>query len=230
MIRYCIYIILLIALFSCNKPEAKLSADDTSSEDMLRSEIINHEAIDHETLDCKDLIVYVEDERNGLKLDKKIDELSYQLQYKPHDYIIALEHLDDSCIVSEKERLQRLEEINEMDYYTLRIRVDNYTDELIRYNLKSEEQYYKRLRYCMTEMQSDIYLLQGSDSLKCQLFHFERTFGIAPYLTFSLGFEKAKDSLRDCTFLFNDNLFNGGNIKMKISSEIFKNTPKLKTN
>ena len=150
----------------------------------------------------------------------------YSLQYKPHEYVVALENINQP--VNAEQRKNRIEEIKDMDYFTLRISAQNFSQELLRYKLTDANEYYKRLEYFMSGMQRDIYIKCGQDSLSCTLYHFERTFGIAPYVSVSLGFERT-DSEANRVFVFLDKVFGGGKVQIGLNGKIFKKYPELKT-
>jgi len=225
MIRGIKIIACFILLASCNKEAVRNELALENFENPVISSEEGFAEIPSE-LSSVDLIEFVEDRNNPYTSEKKIGDISYRLQYKPVDYIIALENMDKG--VTETEKNARIDEIKDLDYFTLRISADNFNQELLKYKLESEEEYYSRLQYFMDEMQKDIYIKCGNDSLPCVLYHFERTFGIAPYASFSLGFEKSANK-NDRVFVFEDRIFGGGKIKIQLPARIFSEYPELKT-
>jgi hypothetical protein len=225
MKRYFIIPAVLIIL-SCKKEGTSLNMTESESTSEFRSGS-NYSKKMPESMRAEELIVFVEDEANPFSAKKKIGDIAYSVQYKPHDYIIALENI--SKPLSAKNIESRRSEIKDMDYFTLRIKSDDFKGEMLRYRIQDGDEYYSRLQYYMSAMQKDVYLKCGKDSLPCLLYHFERTFGIAPDLVFSLGFERsATKAPDDRVFVFEDRIFGGGTIKINFNKEIFSDYPKLK--
>ena len=112
----------------------------------------------------------------------------------------------------------------------MKVEIENTEGEFIRYGNPSAEEYSHRINYCSFQMQKDIFLVEGDDTLACGLFHFERTYDIAPYATFLLGFPLKKEKQnKDKVLVFNDRLFNKGTMRFVFKNEDIKKTPLLKT-
>ena len=118
-----------------------------------------------------------------------------------------------------------------MQYYDLKIELKDGQGEFLKYKLaSSNEDYEKRVKYCAFDMQKDIKLLAGNDSMPCTLFHFERAYDLAPYGIFLLGFPLSKiGSDKEAAIVIQDKLFNKGILKFTFSESELKNLPKLKT-
>ncbi len=118
-----------------------------------------------------------------------------------------------------------------MEYYDFTISITSGQGELLKYNLTSATQYEDRVKYFAFEMQQYLKLVEDGDTIPCTLFHFERTYDIASYSKFLLGFEKGKNQKpKERVFTFYDKIFNKGLIKFTYTDEDFNNIPKLKTN
>ncbi len=176
-----------------------------------------------------ELVDWVQDVNNGLKQEKTIGEISFSLQYKPYSYIISMEERSDSIsasIVGSKTK-----ELEGMEYYDFKIKLNNGSGEVLKYNLSSVEEYAKRVEYFSFQMNKDLWLVEGSDSIPCSLFHFERGYDAAPYSTFLLGFAHNKKPKTDneISFVFQDRIFQKGIIKFSLNRSKLENIPKLKT-
>lgn len=179
---------------------------------------------------------YVESSDNGLRLDKKIGGFTFSAMYKPHDYLALLDLEKDS--INKQAVLNKMEEYEGMQYFTYRITADNKNEELLQVDLGTEEEYYTRIEYFSFNMQKDIKLLDGKDTLDCALFHFERVYGLAPYASFVLGFpytkkeelaqKKGKPYLsNNKTITYNDRVFGSGIVNITIRKEDINNIPQL---
>jgi len=86
-----------------------------------------------------------------------------------------------------------------------------------------------KANYLLSGMQKDIFLLEGTDTLRCRMFHFEGANGILPYDNCVLAFDKNKNPDTDKTFLYRAEKLGLGWIKMTIKAEDIQRIPQLKT-
>jgi hypothetical protein len=119
-----------------------------------------------------------------------------------------------------------------MQYLTFRISTPNLKSELLKAGISSLEEYNQRILYCSFQMQNDLKLLDGRDTLNCELFHFERVYNLAPYATFSLGFPLGKmecngKQINDKTLIYDDKMFGVGRINLTIKGKDIENIPHL---
>lgn len=173
----------------------------------------------------KDYVKWVEDENNGLKAKKNIGVYSFELQYKPLEYVVLREQKNK--LTNNDMLLSETEKIKDLQYFTFRIGVPGSNDEAIKNGAANYSEYQKRVNYFSLQMQQDLRLIDGTDTLACVLHHFERTYGVDPYSTFVLAFEKGEKENQSKTFIYNDNVLGVGPVKFTIDSEKFKNIPHL---
>ena len=186
-------------------------------------------------------VVYSKEElekaKENLSSEKKIDKFTFSAIYKPWDYIIAIEN---KGIISKAELEKKREEIFDLQYYTFKIKYNDDNVELLMAGLSSKDQYYGRIQYFSFEMQNDIKLIDGKDTLDCALFHFERTYGLASEATFSLGFPLTKEEeaeKRDNpeimnkakTLIYDDKALGIGRVYVTIEERKLNNIPEIKT-
>jgi hypothetical protein len=190
-------------------------------------------------LESLDYMKWFESENNGVRVNKKIGKFAFSALYKPYEYL-ALQELKSGG-VNRKVLDEKKAEYEGLQYFTFRISVDSQNEELLKVDLKSDKEYYSRIEYFSFDMQNDIRLIDGVDTLNCSLFHFERVYGLAPYATFVLGFPLTKaetsdrtaykkTALKDKTLLYEDKIFGSGNIYMTITAENLNAIPELLTN
>ncbi|MBI4648071.1 MAG: hypothetical protein HY738_16170 [Bacteroidia bacterium] len=178
-------------------------------------------------LNAVDYISWIENDDNGLKVIKEFGKLVFEIQYKPYDYIIVKE---EKNTVFHDELAKKVSELEELQYFTFRIRLKDQSVAPIRFNLSDETEYNRRLEYFSFSMKNDMFLVEGADTLDCVLYHFEPDYGITSNNTFVLAFRLPgkSDEYADKTFIYLDNIFEAGTVKMKISKKSLKNIPKLK--
>lgn len=180
-------------------------------------------------LSPNEFIEWVENPEHKLSLTKTIDEFTFNAIYKPISYLALIEETDTSEIT-----LANFNKIKDsykgMKYFTFKIRCDKTNDELLKYNLPTVQDYYNRLDYYSFKAQNDFSLFDGKDTIACELYHFERTFGVAPILTFVLGFpmkEGSEKKVSDMFLSYNESIFGKGIIRMKFDKNVLENIPEL---
>jgi hypothetical protein len=177
-------------------------------------------------LDSVSYIKWVESEDHELQVSKEIDGFSFSLQYKPVPYIILMEN--NGKFPGLTDFAKRREELGGMQYYTLRVSSDKDHD-LLRAGIRDDNEYYSRLEYFTSIMQNDIELVDGDDTLACVLYHYERSYNLSPKSSFVLGFENNPERKNDGerTFIFHDQVFGIGTVKLSISEDNIISTPAL---
>ena len=187
-------------------------------------------------LDRKQFMRFMTDESNGLVSTKQVGNVIYQLRYDP----INLKILNKikNRVLTEDEYNEEVNRYKGSQYFVFKIKLKNGNGDLLKYEAENGQQYSERVNYFSFQMQNDFYLMSGKDSLKCKLFHFERSFDASPYCTFLLGFDsndklinsgtmKKEKVQEDKIFVYNDRVFGAGPIKYKIKATDINNIPEL---
>ena len=113
---------------------------------------------------------WVENKENGLKVEKKIGEITFTLQYKPLEYVALLDLHKEQLNKQELEK--KMDEYSSLQYFTFQISADT-QQELLKKDVKGADDYANRINYFSFEMQKDLKLIENTDTLNCELFHFE---------------------------------------------------------
>lgn len=172
---------------------------------------------------------YVESPENGLRQEKKIDKMAYMLQYKPLEYIAIREFR--STDIQGSDIKKRIEKMSDLQCFNLRVMAADKQSDVGRLGSNSDQEFTQRNTYMSFDMQNDIYLLDGDDTLPCGLFQYVNNYGLAPYADFVLAFaNNDMQKNEDKTFVYEDKLFGGGIVKFQIRKEDIENTPMLKIN
>lgn len=196
---YIFLFFLLTALYSCSK--GKLDGDDYAN--------------------------YIENKNNPLNKEKQIGDLSFQLQYCPLEYLLMKEF--KTTHLSHKIIDQRKKENDSLLYFRLRIKGKDQNGDVINYKISSNEDYYTRLDYLSYGFEENLALANGKDTVFPAIFHFERTYGIAPYADFMMAFKTNPVKDKDMDLLIDDNVFGNGLVKFSYSGKDIENIPTLKT-
>jgi hypothetical protein len=170
-------------------------------------------------------VKYIENEVHGIRTSKTIGDVRFIAQFQPYEYYLLRK--------SFRKKIEK-KDIDELQgYYYVQLRIGPKSGRRPLIELQDNPtDYNRRLSYCMMQMQNDLILIDGPDTLPCEIFNFERNYGVAPFNNFILGFRRKTTQesalVRDKTLVFNDNLFNLGLIKLRIESKDLENIPKLK--
>jgi hypothetical protein len=175
-------------------------------------------------------VQWVEAPENGLLLTRSIGEYEFALQYKPAEYVVLQENGPG---VPAAKLQQGCADIADMEYFTFRIGKKGGTD-LLKDDVSTTDQFTSRLAYFSAAMQRDLFVVSGTDTFPCLLFHFERTYGVDPRSTFLLGFDittlKNGNTPAELIFGYDDKELGTGPVLFTFSPDKLLNLPSVKTN
>ncbi len=171
-------------------------------------------------LDKMEYVKYVEDEDNGLKVKKVIEDMTFEFQYKPIPYLL----LQTRSTMAEKE-------LQGFEYYTLTVYQNSGTD-ILGFGDNEGELYNSKMAYLLNDMKNDIKLIVGTDTISCDDFHLERGMESSSKARFIFSFPTKFSSNQESKNLdrqisLNDKLFGTGKLNVRISSESINNIPEL---
>lgn len=172
-----------------------------------------------------DLIHWVEDSENGLVQRQEFENYFFEAKYKPVDYVVSMEGRTDN--LTEDEYLNLKSELEGLQYVDLTIGPLKSQGNALSGGIENEDEYFERLDYFVTYANQDIFLVQGQDTLLPKLYHFERTYGLAPKNTLLLGFDTGKEDT-DRNIIIDDQILGVGRVKFLFENEHIKSTPTLK--
>lgn len=214
MIKSYLYFLIVSVMFlACGEKSEEISTDITQEISVSKQEDVTFN-------EPEQLVAYVNSSDHGYYKEKEIGEIKFSALLKPIEYIKANEKL--------KGNTEKSLEEDDLQYFDLRITVKDFSMEFLKYNLYEASDYPKRVAYCSFEMQNDIYLIDGKDTLPCVFYHFERAFDVVPYGHFILAFKPTdKNVIKAKTLVYYDRLFDKGLIKMTFMPNDLIKVPKL---
>jgi hypothetical protein len=166
-------------------------------------------------------VKYIEDEANGLKVSKTIGDIHYSIQYKPDDYILLKENNHEQSVIKK-------EDLKDMQYYTMQYALVKSGKDILKVHLDNTNDYYARTNYFSFNLQQDIYLVEGKDTMACKLFNYINSYGLSPKADFVMAFDKSKHKEQeDKMLVLEDKVYGGGIIKLKIEKESIQQIPEL---
>jgi hypothetical protein len=174
----------------------------------------------------KEYVTYIENEDNGLNTSKQIEGLEYHLQYCPQEYLLMKEY--KTYGLSQKLIDLKKKEAGSLLYFKLRIKDSKGQGDVLNYNIGSNDAYYRRIEFLSYGFEESIALVSSKDTLYPALYHFERTYGVAPYADFLIAFNSEDFLNEDLAVLINDRVFDNGLIKFNYKREDLAQLPTLK--
>lgn len=191
--------------------------------------VINFTGCNKKELIPLDYVKWVEDESNGLRQTKVFGEVEVTVQYKPLDYVVAIEQKDPEL---KREMLnKRKKDIEGLRHYMIRFSTVDKTQDFMKYDISSQEEYYAKQSYLSFGFQQDIWLVENGDTLPCVLFNCIRNYGISPNVDFAVAFDSGdkRDSDKEQTLIIDDKVLGIGTLKFKVTKEIISNIPTIRT-
>jgi len=179
-----------------------------------------------------DYISWIRDSENGLYQEKNIEKFIYSVQYEPIEYLVLIEN-KDSLENGEKYFKEKVAERTGLQYYLFNIKLNNSTANILKEELQDEAEYYKRIQYLLSEAQFDFKMIEGKDTLQCELYHFEQTYGLTPFISIVLAFKTTNSQnfegnyAANKTFIFDDKIYRNGKLKFTIDDKNINNIPNL---
>lgn len=176
---------------------------------------------------AKEYCKWFEEKDNNQIIEKEMSTLNYKALFVSAEYLAMkeIETLDSDT----SEIRKKIDNYSELQYVVFRIKKNDFNGELLKFQLKSSDEYQNRINYCSFNIQKDFNLIEGKDTLNCCISQFERTYGITPFISFILGFPKTEaNQASNKTLVFNDMLFGNGIINLTYHKENFNKLPQLK--
>jgi hypothetical protein len=179
-------------------------------------------------LSPEEYVRYLEEEKSGFRVKLSTNDCDYILQYKPTDYIAARELRKEEILEQEISRLRA--ELDGLQYFTFSIVPKKASTGIKLFSRPAGEETNENYLYWSDRMQEDIYLVEGSDTLRPVLFHYEDTYGIKPSADWNIAFERNKQSAKaDKIFVFNNRIADAVQVRIEITSEAINTIPTIIT-
>lgn len=176
------------------------------------------------TKSAGEFVKWCDDPGNGLVLKKELGQFSFTLCYTPSEYL-AIKELSKGKELNQVYMDSALKEYSDLQYFTLRLG-SLHGGEFLRQEITKEQDYFDRIYYYNSLVDKDIFLVEGNDTLKCVMHHFERTYSVAPYDNLLLAFEKGKGNAPK-KVVYDDHILGTGPVIITISEEAINNIPHI---
>jgi hypothetical protein len=189
--------------------------------------LLNSSCSQSEELAPLEFVKWIENPSNGLIVEKEKEDLIFKLQYKPIEYVVAVQERKRQ--LSKKVFEKAKSQMEGLQYFTFRISPADVNKPLLDKSRLTSEDYDRRINYFSFEMQHDLVLFDGQDSLRCLLFHYERAYNLNAENTFLLGFDLPNNQIPTGSkkLIFHDPILGTGQIELNIDQEDLARIPKL---
>jgi hypothetical protein len=175
----------------------------------------------------QDYVRYVENPKNGLKVNQEVNGVDYSLQFEPVEYCVMLEKRSFSIPLEVfKEEYNRFKGL---EHYTFRINRTS-MDSLVN-GLGDTSKYKKSVKeYFDFRIQKDIKMVMGQDTVPCSICQPDANTGISQYYTFSLGFSTKDDSKSqaDRIFVYENKILHTNKVTLCVKGKDITSIPVLK--
>ena len=120
--------------------------------------------------------------------------------------------------------------MGQQPFYSLRLQSAYSKRDALNVAISSAKNYQQRINYISFDFKNDIVLKEGNDTLKCHLFHLERSYSPVPYVEFILKFDASKGSGNgDKSIIIHNQILGRSPIELVIFQEAILHTPDMIT-
>lgn len=167
------------------------------------------------TLDKESYVKWVRDYDHGLHVKEAHHDFLFDVQYTPTEYVWLQRTQEPTAARYAQEK----KDIEGLQYYTLTIGVDGQDADFIEYGVADVQEKQRKLYYFSYLFQDDIKLEEGSTTLPCVLFHFEKIADLRPTRTFVLGFENPHPDAAEARLVISSPQFGSLPFKIKVNKQ-----------
>lgn len=161
---------------------------------------------------------------------KEVGKYRFELSYMPPEYMVLNEASNLAREINNRKAFDSLRNTySGMQYYILKVSLkEGGNQDFLKQTARSEQEYYNRLNYFISNLQSDLYLIEDNkDTIDCALYHFERNYSINNDNKMIIGFPVSNESGKDKTFIYKDKWLDIGTLNILIEKEEFSRLPKI---
>lgn len=174
-------------------------------------------------MDSGAYIKYVTDPVNGLFQEKEINSYQFAIQYKPLDWML-LQDVKNNSFDNDEARTK----YESSCYFIIKIKGIGKTTEQGFSPTEATGLITTADSYLNFQMQQDVFLVAGTDTLQCGIMHREPYNSLTDMNTFIMAFKKPKCSQCDYSIIYNGNYFDSKLLKFNFRKEDLNHVPKLK--
>jgi hypothetical protein len=177
-------------------------------------------------LSPKQYITWAKSSEKDLVKKKEINGYKFISKFQPAELLI-LKNMDESFTQASVDSLKNIQYGIFNFVMDIGSAIDNQS--LLRANISDENEYYQRVYYYTKEVQNDLYVVEGKDTLPCIFYHFEQTYNLSPVNSLVMEFQRKNPDTEyeNVSLIYEDRMLNTGIIKFQYKKSFLNNLPQL---
>ncbi len=195
-------LVLFSILFSCENIQPNIL--DSFIWDVKKSNDKNSVIKEYKRKTKKDIQRFI--------ISRQIGDINYSVAYIPTIKML----IDNNSDVDTSSLDETARQYNQSQQYIVRFNLVQGGGDIIKYKLSNQMEYQNRINFLANEFGNNIYLVQGKDTLRTKLYHFERIYGLNNYCSIMVQFKKVIDNENETIMIIEDGIFNGTIVKLRI--------------
>ena len=191
---------------------------------MLLGTVLGCCACQPSQLGSKEYLAWVENPDNGFHNRREMGEYVLGAQLMPTPYQAVQLHkasLDKQSLEEMKTELAE-----SLDIRLTLAPLDQHVS-FLKYQLESTTEYQARVNYLSFEMDDYVYLIQEGDTIRPNIYHFERAFDLRPEAHVFLSFPRPKNLDGDVLLVLEDQYFGMGPVRFRFDLHLLSHQPSL---
>lgn len=170
-------------------------------------------------------MVFLEQESNELKRTVTAGDTKYTVQLATPEYMVCKQFTDKWDNLDTNAFKVRLSELKGHIFFLINISGKATNEASVKEWMLANSQVERMVLYYEDRAAEDLSLLDGNETRKPVVYHFENNYGLAPYNTIVVGFEKP--AMNNCQLVFNDRFSGNPYIRVSYQEKDFKKLPHL---
>lgn len=168
-------------------------------------------------------MAHIENVENGLKVKKDLELVEMVVQFRPPEYKIIKSFGWNE--IDYETHINLMQEYENGLEFLFTIKPKENID-LLKTDFNSMNSR-NRIKYLSSDAQNDFLLVNGNDTLKCDMYHFERLYNLDSRLQFLLGFSKP-EKVKDIKIIYRDRCWGFEEQMFEFKAKKINNLPRVK--
>lgn len=179
------------------------------------------------SLSAEELVKWMESEEHRLRQTKTENRVTYVLQYKTMDYVLASRGQE---VLTDTEKTEDFrKDAEESLLFDLYITCDNGKVSPLQYRIQEAAEVNERYLYYQFRFINDLYLETDNEKIAPTYCIADKGSGLNNTLAFSIGFARAGTQEKDFKLVVNDTRLGTGTVKFLFKQKDLQHIPSLKT-
>ena len=174
----------------------------------------------------QELQKWLSQKENGLIQSVENEKFKIEIQYKPTEYMVAIEN--KNTILTKEELETNKKDKEGLQHFNIKL-ISKTGEEMLKTDLAEGEDYQRRKKYYLNDFENDILLVDGQDTVAVVLYHFEISYGAVSFNNISIAFENTHKEIKNKKIIILDRVLGFEKQEFNFSKEDLQKIPHLKT-